>query len=101
MDRWGMPLLVVGVFFLAALVLVLLPVKAEEEDCHASSLGIVRGAKVPEELKEKCHEEANKEMVTAALPFAGGVITSIASISILRGARPDEGEEEDEEDEGS
>lgn len=99
MERRGVPLLVVGVFFLAALVLALLPVKAEEEDCHASSLGIMRGAKVPEELKEKCHEEASKEMVVAALPFAGGVIGGIASIAILRGARPDEDEEE--EDEGS
>jgi hypothetical protein len=99
MDRWGMPLLVVGVMFLAALALVLLPVKAEEEDCHASALGIMMGAKVPEELKEKCHEEASKEMVIGALPFTGGVVTGIASLALLRSAAREEGEAEEDDKE--
>ena len=86
MRRWGMPILVIAIMAGTALALMLLPVKAEEEDCGKSAIAIMTGAKVHhEELKEKCHEEARKEMVFSAIPGTAALVAAVVSVALLRG----------------
>jgi hypothetical protein len=84
--RWGVPVLLVGVLLAAAIVVVLLPVKAEDHECGKSSLAIVRGAEVPEELSEECHKEARIEMLVASFPAGAAVVAGVLSVALLRGA---------------
>lgn len=79
--------MVVGLLLAAAVVIALLPVKAEDHSCGASSFSIVTGAHVPEEIAHECHEQARTDMYVAAIPGAAGVIAAVASAGVLRGVK--------------
>jgi hypothetical protein len=83
-------MLVVGLLLGAAVVVALLPVKAEDHSCGASSIAIVTGAEVPEELSHECHKQARTDMVVAAIPGGAGVIALVVSAAVLRGAKTQE-----------
>ncbi len=79
--------MVVGLLLAAAVVVALLPVKADDHSCGASSFAIVTGAEVPEEISHECHEQARTDMFVAAIPGAAGVIAAVVSAGVLRGAK--------------
>jgi hypothetical protein len=93
MRRWAVPLVVVGVLLASATVIALLPVKAEDHSCGASSFAIVTGADVPEEHAHDCHEQARTDMYVAALPAGAGLVALVLTAAVLRGAKREEREQ--------
>ena len=99
MPRWAMPVTVLVALFGVAVGLTLLPTKADKEECHKSSIEIVTGAEVPEELKDKCEEEAKKEMLVAVIPASAGLVALVTTVTQLKRARSETGAEQEEDEE--